>query len=352
MRRVRILSLLLALLLLAGCTAEPSTGPAGTESTAPITALPEQLDSHAYFSDRDRAGSYSAEHAVAITLAGDRAEANGPGVQIADGCVTVSAEGVYLLTGSYAGMIIVDAEKTAKVQLVLDGASVTSATSAALYVRQADKVFLTLAEGSENLLANGGSFVAIDEYNIDGAIFARDDLTLNGRGKLTVNSPAGHGVVAKDELVIAGGSYAVTAASHGFSANDCICLADADLTVTAGKDGLKAEHDEDAALGYIVVESGTVTVTADGDGLSAGAYLQIAGGSFNLTTGGGHSTVTQSAGGDWGWNFGGRGGMGGFGGYAPSAPTATDTASAKGIKAAGDLMIAGGTLVIDAADDA
>ncbi|MBQ3126762.1 MAG: carbohydrate-binding domain-containing protein, partial [Clostridia bacterium] len=239
-------------------------------------------------------------------------------------------------------------EKTDKVQLVLDGVSITSATSAALYIRQADKVFLTLAAGSENRLANGGSFAAIDENNIDAVIFARDDLTLNGTGALVIDSPAGHGVAAKDELVIAGGSYTVTAAGHGFSANDSICLSGAVLNVTAGKDGLKAEHDEDALLGYIVVERGEVTVTADGDGLSASAYLQIADGEFDLTTGGGHKTVSQSSGGDWSWGFGGRGGRD----FGQNTQTASDTTSAKGIKAGGDLLISGGRFIIDAADDA
>ena len=349
--KIRVCAIILAGLLLAGCArgGEPNVGIGDGTVTAgeAVTVAPVDMSEH--FSDRDRSGEYDAASAIRIELSGSTAVCASKAVQIGTGGITITDEGVYLLTGDYAGMVIVDAEKTDKVQLVLDGASITSAASAALYVKQADKVFVTLAEGSENLLANGGSFVAIDENSIDGAVFAKDDLTLNGKGTLTVNSPAGHGVVAKDELVIAGGSYVVTAASHGFSANDSICVADAALTVTAGKDGLKAEHDEDAALGYIVIESGAVTVVADGDGLSAGAYLQIADGAFNLTTGGGHGTVSQSAGGDWSWGFGGRGGMGG--GSSASTSTTSDT-SAKGIKAAGDLLISGGSFVIDAADDA
>lgn len=351
--RNRILAILLTALLLSGCTrgAEPENGIADGTVTVSEPEMIEPVDMGAHFSARDRAGDYDAAGAIRIELSGSTAACTSKAVQIGTGAVTITDEGVYLLKGSYMGMIIVDAEKTDKVQLVLDGASITSAASAALYVKQADKVFVTLAEGSGNTLANGGSFTAIDENNIDGAIFARDDLTLNGTGALTVISPAGHGVVAKDELVIAGGSYTVTASGHGFSANDSICLADAALTVTAGKDGFKTEHDEDAALGYIIIESGAVTVVADGDGLSAGAYLQIADGAFNLTTGSGHSTVSRGAGGDWSWGSGGRGGMGGMPGKSGGS-SATDTTSAKGIKAAGDLLISGGSFILDAADDA
>lgn len=109
-------------------------------------------------------------------------------------------------------MIIVNAPDTAKLQLVFDGADITSATSAALYILEADKVFVTLV--GENSLANGGSFEAIDENNIDGAVFSKQDLTFNGSGTLTVTSPAGHGIVGKDDLVFTGGTYIITSASH------------------------------------------------------------------------------------------------------------------------------------------
>lgn len=145
------------------------------------------------------------------------------------------------------GMLVVDASDTAKVQLVFDGVQISSGTSAALYVLEADKVFLTLAEGTENALSNGGEFVAVDDNNIDGALFSKQDLTVNGAGSLTVTSPAGHGIVCKDDLVITGGVYIVYAAGHGIDVNDSIRIADAKLTVDAGKDGIHAENNDDSS---------------------------------------------------------------------------------------------------------
>ena len=69
-----------------------------------------------------------------------------------------------------------------QVQIVLNNASLTNETSAALYVREADKVFLTTAPDSENSLSSGDSYVAIDDNNIDAAVFSKSDLTLNGSG--------------------------------------------------------------------------------------------------------------------------------------------------------------------------
>ena len=127
-------------------------------------------------------------------------------------------------------MIIIDADKSAKIQLVLDNANINSNTSAAIYVCEADKVFITLAPGSENTLSNGGEYTAIDDNNIDAVIFSKDDLTLNGSGSLTINASAGHGIVSKDDLVITSGTYTINSASHGLSASSA-CKASSPVAI-------------------------------------------------------------------------------------------------------------------------
>ena len=210
-------------------------------------------------------------------------------------------------------MIIIDAEKTDKLQLVLDGVSIHSETSAPLYVRQADKVFITLADGTENTLSNGGGFAAIDENNIDGVIFSKDDLTLNGSGSLIVTSPAGHGIVSKESLTVTSGNYTVSAASHALEGKDDICVANAEFILSSGKDALHAENGDDTALGFIYIQSGSFTIQAEGDGLSAASELRIDGGSFTITTGGGSVNGAKSSSDGWGAFSGGSmgGGMAG-----------------------------------------
>lgn len=150
--------------------------------------------------------------------------------------VAITEEGTYILSGELTdGMILVEVGDRDKVHLVLNGVSISNSTSAALYVREADKVFVTSASGTENFLSNGGEYAAIDENNIDAVIFSKSDLTLNGGGSLTIQAAAGHGVVSKDDLAVTGGTYAVEAAGHGFSGKDSIRLADGDFTVQSGK---------------------------------------------------------------------------------------------------------------------
>lgn len=248
-------------------------------------------------------------------------------------------------------MIVVDAPETAKLQLVFNGISITKTTSAALYIIEADKVLVTLADGTENTLANGGTFTAIDDNNVDGAVYSKQDLTFNGTGSLTVTSPAGHGIVCKDDLVFTGGTYTVNSASHGLDANDSVRIANASFEIDAGKDVIHCENTDDTSKGFIYISSGTVNGEAEGDGIAAGAYLQIEGGSFDLLVGGGAENGSKASSGNYGGFMGG-----GHGGMRPSGnqsstTTTTDTVSMKGLKAANSILISGGTFKLDSADD-
>ena len=242
-------------------------------------------------------------------------------------------------------MIIVSAEDTDKVRLVLDNAEITSSTSAAIYVPEADKVFITTASGSENTLANGVEYAAIDDNNIDAVIFSKSDLTLNGAGTLIINAAAGHGVVSKDDLVLTGGTYNITAASHGLSGKDSVRIANGTYTITSGKDGIHAENTDDTVLGFLYIAGGTFMITADGDGMTASAYLKIEDGSFTITTGEGSASVTMTT--DT-MDFGQRGG---FQYQTTTTATEEDSPSRKGVKADGALTITGGTFVTDTVDD-
>lgn len=220
------------------------------------------------FSDLDYETDYGESGSVQIQLQGDSAEAGSDSVKISGSAVSVTEEGTYILSGSLDdGMIIIDAPDTAKVRLVLSGVNINCETSAALYILSADKVFVTLADGSENTLSNGGTFTAIDDNSIDGAVFSKQDLTLNGTGSLSVISPAGHGVVCKDDLVITGGTYDVTSASHGLDVNDSVCITgDVSLTIDAGKDGIHSENNDDDSLGLVYIFGGVIAVESEGDG--------------------------------------------------------------------------------------
>ena len=307
------------------------------------------MDAEDLFSSRDRLFAWDERSVTEIALETES--------------VLIDREGVYLISGRLEnGQIVVDAPKDDKVQLVLMGASVHCESHAALYIRQADKVFVTLAPGTENSLSCGEKMVQTDENNVDAALFSKEDLTLNGEGSLFVGAASGHGVVSKDEMKITGGSYRVEAAGHGFEGKDHLCISDGTFCVTAGKDGFHAEHEEDETKGFVYLAGGVFDITAAQDGISASGGMEVSGGTYTLLCGGGYEQGETHA----GQMPGGRGGMppdgfgGGRGGFSRwngenVMPENTEAESAdiskKALKSGGNMLITGGTFVLDSADD-
>jgi hypothetical protein len=340
-RKVVLAFLLTGALVLSGCSKtnnsnETSSGSTSTDSSA------QGIDVSNMFSDRDKEIGYDEENSTVIKLSDDSTTCDSDAVQISGNTVTIIDEGTYILSGTLTdGMVIVDAEDTDKVQLVLDGVDITSAESAAIYVREADKVFITTASDSQNTLTNGGTYTAIDDNNIDAAIFSKSDLTLNGAGSLTITAKAGHGVVSKDDLVLTSRTYQIDAASHGLSGKDSVRIASGSYTIVSGKDGIHAENADDTSLGFVYLADGTFDITSGGDGISAGNWLQADGGVYTVKAGGGSENVQKS---DGEWQFG-------PGQQTESTDTTEeDTVSMKAIKA-GELILKGGKYSLDSADD-
>lgn len=374
-RRKKLLALFCATALsmtaVAGCTgAKSSTGnvvSSETETNAEETSAQSEAGSFSsadMFTERDLAGTYEESGAVYVTLSGDGITGETDGVAINGQTVTITAEGTYIFSGTLSeGQIVVDADK-AKVQIVFDNVDITCASSAAVYVKNAEKVFVTLAEGSQNTLRNTDEYVAIDDNNIDAVIFAKSDLTLNGTGSLTIVSAEGHGIVSKDDLKITGGTYDITAAGHALSGKDSVRIADGTFILTAEKDGIHAENADDEEKGYIYIADGDFTITSDGDGMDASNIVQIEDGTFDITAGGGaaNSQKTHESdmpGGGMSQNIERPDGesMPQMGekpdGENMPQDTTTDESgtSTKGIKAGGGMYLNGGTYQINSADD-
>lgn len=359
LRRLCLLCLCFCLVFTFGCSANqqgeslPSedggaTAPEGTADTPAPEGEPSAPAD--LFGERDLDGSYDAARSVAVTLSGDTAVSDSKSVGIQGSTVVLYEAETYVFSGTLEGQIVVNADKDAKVQVVLNGASVSSLAACALCVLSADTVFLTLADGTENALLGGSTAEEMDGSRADGAVFSKSGLTINGAGRLTVQSPAGHGIVSKDTLKITGGTLDVSSASHAVQVNDSVCVTgDTRLNLTAGKDAIHCENTEDGTLGFVYFEEGTLTAEAQGDGVSATSSVHVASGTMELVCGGGSENGTKTSSEQFG----------GFPGRGPGRPGAEqdstqqdDATSMKGIKAGTELVISAGSLVINSADDA
>lgn len=386
---------LVAALALVGCNSSQATSPtpttevsgetsATTDSSGRVTIESDAsvMDSYDWsFSDRDIDSSYDASTAVGITLSDSGITIDGTGAEAAGSQLTITEEGCYLLTGSLSdGSVLVElADDTAKAQLVLDGIDINNSNGPAILIENADKVFITLAEGSQNKVSDGTTHeIGEDENDHDGVIFSHEDISLNGSGSLVVDANYDNGIVGKDDVRITSGNYVITAEGHGIQGKDCIKILDGSFDITTGADGLHSSNDEDDTLGYLGVGGGNYSIAAGDDAFHAESALLIAGGTIEINESyegyegrsisitGGISNIIASDDGinaATGDNLSDDQGFMGPGGAQPNPgaqqnPTATPTANSSGecffemtggylyIKAGGDCLDSNGSFTI------
>ena len=196
--------------------------------------------------------------------------------------VTIDKEGVYVISGTSKNTTIyVEVDDSEKVEIVLDGVSITNETMPCIYVKSADKVFINLSKDSKNTLKVTGTFKADGETNLDGVIYSKEDITLNGLGSLNIESSK-HGIVSNDDLKITGGTYNINVSDKGIKANDSIRIADGTFNITSSDDAMHSENDEDNSLGYIFIGGGTFSIKTSDDGIRATTVLQIDGGTLEI----------------------------------------------------------------------
>ena len=295
-----MLSAVLAFFILAGCGFSTASSAEGLVSSPISTSLPEELLPSV--SERDASGDYDASEAVTLSPEDE---------------LTITEAGVYLLSGTYSSMIVVDAGEEAKVQLVLENASLSSESGPAVYVRSADKVFLTAAEGTVNTISDGSDYSFTDgETTPDAAVFSRDDLTINGAGTLTISGNYKHAVVSKDDLVVTAKNLTVSAVSTGLNGKESVAITGASVAITAGSNGIRSDEiitisgdrveikaSEGIEATYVLISRGDIRVSASDDGINAALKsavytptVEITGGSISVTMGTGDTDGIDSNG--------------------------------------------------------
>ena len=397
-RRILSAVALVTALVLSGCSAA-GEAPLPTISPAPETVQPASASPNAVLSGSitmesagiDEADSYTDWAGGAyteISLSPTGYTVSGQGAAADENVLTISDAGTYVLTGDMPnGTVVLDAADTDEVRIVFNNASITCADGAALFVKNADKVMLSLAPGTQNTLEDGTSYTyALYDATEDepsAALFAKDDLIINGTGTLTVNGNHNDGIAGNDDIKIIEGTFFINAVDDGIVGKDMVAISTADMTIAADGDGIKSTNESEAGKGFVAIGNGTFTITAGADGIQAATELFIADGSFTITSGGGADSEnapqqTQEPGRPGGQFPQGQDGQfpqgqppqasDGMQDGQPPQPQDNQSAQAqqpeqdtaeissggsyKALKAATFLTVQNGTFVIDSADDA
>ncbi len=258
MKCVKLIIFLAFALLLCGCAAE---------SEERVEYPIGQLES-----------SKSEEQAPAqmhIVLDGDKSEISGEGAELKNGNLEISKGGAYVIEGSLNGSVIVDVTKEEQVELVLQGVNIYSENSAALYVKCADKVIITLAEASENIFYDGKLYGLESGAEPAACIYSADDLTICGEGALVVNANCKNGIQTKNDLRIKGGSITVSSPKNALKGKDSVQISSGVITVTAATDAIKSDNEKEEGRGNVVISGGELYLTCQDDGIQAFRSVEI-----------------------------------------------------------------------------
>lgn len=275
-----------------------------------------------------------------VIFNGNSITLKGSGAKVSGSKITITSAGIYNISGRLDnGQIIVDTKDKGAVDLLLNGVDVTCPKSAPIYIINAEKTVITLSDGAKNYITDGDSYIldSSETSEPNAAIFSNDDLTIKGKGSLTVNAKYSNGIQSNDDLKITGGNITVNSVNDGIKGRDSIAVKGGNIIINAGGDGMQSNKIEDPEKGYVSIEGGTIRITAGGDGIQAETNLIIGNGNTTISSGGGSNNGKSR------YTRGYRG--------MPNSNTGSTSISTKGIKAGVDLTINGGTISIDSSDD-
>ena len=256
-----------------------STASAGNLSQSGENALSLEFDSE------DLDSSYNESKCTKINLSGSGATVSGSGVTVENGNITITSAGSYIISGTLTdGSIKVNCSEKGTVRLILNGASISSSSTAPVVVEEAKKVLVTLADGTTNTITDK-TRQSVDDEDFSSAVYSKADLVFNGSGTLNVNAGYRNGIKSTDDLKVVSGTFNITSNEDGIIGKDFLGIKDGKFTIKSGSDGMKSTYDTDTSKGNIVITGGEFDITASNDGVHCNEDILISGGNLTISSG-------------------------------------------------------------------
>ncbi len=175
-----------------------------------------------------------------ITLKDGASSSTDSSVKVSGNTITITEAGTYVISGTLSdGQIVVDTTDEEKVQLVLNGVTITNSTQSPIYIKKAkDYAMITLKAGTTNTLTDNETYTlpTSETEELDATIYSKADLVINGTGSLVVNANFNDGIKTNDSLHIVSGNITVDAVHDAIYAKDAITIDDGNLNIVT-KDG-------------------------------------------------------------------------------------------------------------------
>ena len=186
-------------------------------------------------------------------------------VQVEGTTATIVKGGEYKLSGSlYDGQIIVDAPAEEQVVLKLDNVDIHCEHSAPLWAKNADRVKLKLPEDSINRFSDGVMYNDPDPEvkSPSACIYSQCDLTVKGKGQLTVEANFQDGIQSTDSLYLKNGVVMVTAPHYALRGKD-------DVTMIGGIWQLSSDYTAVSSAGFVDIQGGEMEIDTNGSAFHA-----------------------------------------------------------------------------------
>ena len=248
---------------------------------------------------------------------------------------TLLSAGTYAVSGTITdGQIIVTLPSSDdKAEIGLNGLT-ASCSDNAPFAATCGKIELSAKRGTNNSFTDGKTYASGSPASA--CVWSKNDLTLKGKGALTVTANCNNGVGTKKDLEIQNLTLTVTAANNALNGKKSVSMASGTLTLTAGGDGIQSDS-EDEGEGSVTITGGSATVTAGDEAIQAAGAVTIAkdaeantAPTLQLTANGGDGIKSENA-------------SLLTGSVAVSGGSVTITAADDGIQAYGSVSVSGGT---------
>ncbi|MBQ7789605.1 MAG: carbohydrate-binding domain-containing protein [Clostridia bacterium] len=174
---------------------------------------------------------------------------------------------------------------TEDVVILLDNVDLTFGAGApTIYAEDCKSVTIILVDGSENYLSD-----ASNNDGEKGVIRVRScDLTLDGKGKLTIDAKEKYAISNTKKLTIKGGEYDITSVEHGIYGNEGLTVKAGKYTMDVQKSAFKSgndhanEKDEQPEPGYIVINECSAKLKCGTNGFNCFGPVTIDNGYFKI----------------------------------------------------------------------
>ncbi len=233
---------------------------------------------------------------ILLKLAGTTAtvENNNGCVEVADKSATITCPGAYYVTGESSDFQVVvntpATENEGNTGIYLYNATIKS-SNAPILVKNADKTVLHLVKGTTNLVEDGSGNHLFTKVNgaqdtAKAAIYSRDDLNIKGAGSLTVKGKFRNGIQCSNDLKIKNGNITVEAEENAIKGKGSLQISGGTLNLTAKKgDGLESDECEEGpdgkcksfieGKGIVDIRGGNITIKAGDDGIDAANFVVV-----------------------------------------------------------------------------